>query len=130
MSAPFTAYRRTARVLIACVIATIAFAVAGPAQTAYAAPSIHSIIKRYTLAAGFGGLDVSAMKQIADYESHDNPRAHSRTCWGLFQLSTAMAKGHPWSDAGWNTRRALRYVKARYGTPRKALSHIRRTGWY
>lgn len=130
MSDSHSGHRRVARFLVACVIATIAFAVAGPAQTAFAAPSVHSIIKRYTVAAGFGTLDVTAMKKIADYESHDNPKAHSKTCWGLFQLSTAMARGHAWSDASWNTRRALKYVKGRYGTPRKALAHIRKTGWY
>lgn len=116
--------------LIACALAATAFAVAAPVQTAYAAPSIHAIITRYTVAAGFGTLDVTAMKKIADYESRDNRLAHSRSCWGLFQLSSRMVKGHKWSDAGWNTRRALMYVRGRYGTPRKALAHIRRTGWY
>lgn len=121
---------RVLRILIACTVAVAVFAVTAPAQTAYAAPSIHSIITSCTTAAGFGSLDVTAMKKIADYESHDNPKAHSRTCWGLFQLSTSMVKGRPWSDATWNTKRALKYIKARYGTPRKALAHIKKTGWY
>jgi len=121
---------RVRRYLIACVLAASALAAALPAQAAYAATSVHSIISQYTRAAGFGDADVSAMKKIADYESHDNPKAHSKTCWGLFQLSTKMVKGKPWSDPVWNTKRAVKYVKARYGTPRKAWAHIRKTGWY
>ena len=122
--------RGTWRLLIASALALTVFVVTGQVQTAYAAPSIHSIITGCTTAAGFGTLDVAAMKKIADYESHDHPKSHSRSCWGLFQLSTKMVKGHPWSEPTWNTRRALKYVKSRYGTPRKALAHIRRTGWY
>ena len=121
---------RLRRTLIAAVFAVTALAAALPAQAAYASMSVHQIISKYTLAAGFGSADVTAMKKIADYESHDNPKSHSTTCWGLFQLSTKMVKGHPWSDATWNTKRALRYVKRRYGTPRKALAHIKKTGWY
>jgi hypothetical protein len=113
-----------------CALAAVSFAAIGPVQTASAAPSVHSIITACATAAGFGSLDVAAMKQIADYESHDHPSSHSRSCWGLFQLSTSQVKGHPWADATWNAKRALRYVRSRYGTPRKALSHIRKTGWY
>ena len=118
------------RLFLACALAITVFGVTGQAQTAFAAPSIHSIITRCTTAAGFGTLDVAAMKKIADYESHDHPKSHSSSCWGLFQLSTKMIKGHPWSDPTWNTKRALTYVKGRYGTPSKAWAHIRKTGWY
>jgi hypothetical protein len=116
--------------LVACAFAVIASAAALPAQPACAALSIHATISKYTLAAGFTAADVMAMEKIADYESHDHSTSHSRGCWGLFQLSTAMVKGHPWSDPAWNTRRALKYVKRRYGNPRKALAHIKKTGWY
>jgi len=122
--------RRTRRLHLACAFAFLVLAAAGRATTASAAPSVHSIIERYTTAAHFGSADVTAMKRIADYESHDHPTSHSRTCFGLFQLSRTVAKGHPWSDAAWNTRRALAYVKRRYGTPRKAWAHIRKSGWY
>jgi hypothetical protein len=121
---------RLRRALVACLFAVTALATTLPTQAAYASTSIHSIITKYTEAAGFGSSDVTAMKQIADYESHDNPKSHSKTCWGLFQLSTKMVKGHDWSDPVWNTKRALKYVKSRYGTPRKALAHIKKTGWY
>jgi hypothetical protein len=122
--------RRVWRLFIVCALAAVSFAATGPVQTASAAPSIHSIITSCTTAAGFGSLDVTAMKKIADYESHDHASSHSRSCWGLFQLSTSMVKGHPWSDPTWNTRRALRYIKSRYGTPRKAWAHIQKAGWY
>jgi hypothetical protein len=115
--------------MVALAFAATALASAVPAQAANAL-TVHQIISRYTLAAGFHAADVTAMKKIADYESHDRPKAHSRTCFGLFQLSTAMAKGHPWSDPVWNTKRALKYVKGRYGDPIKAWAHIKRTGWY
>jgi len=120
---------RVRRSLLACVLAASVLAAALPAQ-AYAATAIHTIISTYTHAAGFGSKDVSAMMKIADYESHDNPNAHSASCWGLFQLSSAMVKDKPWSDPVWNTKRALKYVKSRYGTPRKAWAHIKKTGWY
>jgi hypothetical protein len=120
---------RIRRILVACALAASVFAAALPAQAAYAA-SIHSIISKYTLAAHFTSADVTAMKKIADYESHDHPKSHSKSCWGLFQLSTKLVKGHPWSDPVWNTKRALRYIKGRYGTPRKAWAHIKKTGWY
>jgi hypothetical protein len=119
---------RVRRALVACVVAA-AFAVALPAQAASAA-TVHEIITKYTLAAHFTAADVTAMRKIADYESHDNPKTHSRGCWGLFQLSSSISLGHAWSDPSWNTRRALNYVRGRYGTPRKAWSHIQRTGWY
>jgi hypothetical protein len=32
----------------------------------------------------------------------------------LFQLSKGMANGHPWKDATWNTKRAIKYMKGRY----------------
>jgi hypothetical protein len=120
---------RVWRNLIACALAAAALYLALPAQSAHAA-SIHSIITTYTLAAHFTDADVTAMKKIADYESHDHPKSHGRTGHGLFQLSAAMVKGHPWTDPVWNTKRALTYIKGRYGTPRKAWAHIHDHGWY
>jgi len=93
------------RFLIAVALAATALSAALPAQAA-SALTIHGIISKYTLAAGFHATDVTAMKKIADYESHDHPTSHSKSCWGLFQLSTSMVKGHPWSDPVWNTKRA------------------------
>ena len=121
---------RLRRALVACVFTITALAATLPAQAAYASMSVHEIISKYTLAAGFGAADVTAMKRIADYESHDHATSHSKSCWGLFQLSTKMVKGHPWSDPVWNTKRAVAYVKHRYGTPLKALAHIKKSGWY
>jgi hypothetical protein len=120
---------RLRRTFIAIALAASAFAAALPAQAA-SALTVHEIISKYTLAAGFHAADVEAMKKVADYESPDHPSSHSRSCWGLFQLSTAMVKGHPWSDPVWNTKRAVAYVKSRYGSPVKAWAHIRKHGWY
>ena len=122
--------RRAWHLVIACAFAVAVLAVSIQAKTAFAAQSVHSIITTCTTAAGFGSPDVTAMKKIADYESHDHPRSHSSSCFGLFQLSKNMVKGHPWADPVWNTRRALKYIKHRYATPRKAWAHIKRTGWY
>lgn len=120
---------RLRRALVVCALAVTGLAAALPVQAAYAS-SVHAVISKYTLAAGFTSADVTAMEKIADYESHDHPGSHSKTCWGLFQLSTKMVKGHPWSNPPWNTKRALAYVKSRYGNPRKALAHIKKSGWY
>ncbi len=120
---------RLRRTFVVLALASAALATALPAHAANAL-TIHQIIAKYTLAAGFHADDVAAMKRISDYESHDNPKTHSRTCWGLFQLSTSMVAGHPWADPVWNTKRAVRYVKSRYGNPIKAWAHIKKTGWY
>ncbi len=93
-------------------------------QTAFAETRVHTIIRTLTRRSGFVTADVTAMKRIADWESHDNPRAVSGRCRGLFQLHGGSL------DAKKNTSQALRYVRRRYGNPRKALAHIRRVGWY
>jgi hypothetical protein len=121
--------RRLRCFLVTVALAASALGAALPAQAA-SALTVHEIISKYTLAAGFHDHDVTAMKRIADYESHDHPTSHSKTCWGLFQLSTSMTKGHPWSDPVWNTKRAVAYVKSRYGSPVKAWAHIKASGWY
>jgi hypothetical protein len=116
--------------LVAGALAVVAFAAALPVPAAYAASSIHAIISQYTLAAGFTPADVSAMKKIADYESHDHTKGGDGHNYGLFQLSRSICKGKPWKDPVWNTKRALRYVKGRFKTPVLAWAHIKKTGWY
>lgn len=123
---PFRAWR----LMAACAFAATALAVAAPAQPAFAAESIHSIITRCTLAAGFSAADVVAMKKIADYESRDRRKKQDGRNFGLFQLNRSICKGRPWSDAEWNTKRALKYVKGRYRTPSRAWKRIKKTGWY
>ena len=76
--------------------------------------------------------DTSALLSIASAESHFHCWSvnHRGGCYGLFQLSAGMALHLPWFDPAWNTRRAIRYCKGRYGSPSKALAFRKRHGWY
>lgn len=83
--------------------------------------------------ADYGPIQTSALLTLAYRESrwHNfSVNHHGTGCWGTFQLSYGMAHGHPWSNPYWNTMRAIRYIKHRYGTPVRALAHSRRYGWY
>ncbi len=72
---------------------------------------------------------ITALLKICKRESTFRPKARNGSCKGLFQLKTSFGY-KKWSDPAWNTRKAIRYIKHRYGTPTRALSHCYRYGWY
>jgi hypothetical protein len=71
--------------------------------------------------------DVKALIKLAYRESSWNRRCITGSYRGLFQVKT---RNSHWADPFWNTGRALRYIKKRYKTPRRALAHSYRYGWY
>lgn len=75
------------------------------------------------------GADTRALLKLAKRESSYNRRARNHSCKGLFQLKTK-APMRQWSNAAWNTRKAIAYMKHRYGSPARALRHSYRYGWY
>jgi hypothetical protein len=93
--------------------------------------TVKQIIARTGYAAGLSRAEVDAMLWMAKRESNYHPTSHSRSnCHGLFQLSKGMAHGHAWSDPVWNTKRAIRYMKGRYGGVLRAKAFWVAHHWY
>jgi hypothetical protein len=75
--------------------------------------------------------EIAALLWIAKHESNFHPTSASRSgCYGLFQLSKAIARGHKWQDPTWNTRRAIKYMKGRYGGVLQAKAFWSNHHWY
>jgi hypothetical protein len=80
---------------------------------------------------GYGKADIAALLKIAFHESRWHNFSKSKSgCLGLFQLTRSKCRHKPWWDPTWNTKRALRYCRHRYGTPRKAWRFWRRHHWW
>ena len=75
--------------------------------------------------------NTAALFWIAKRESnyHAFSSNHGK-CLGVFQLSKAMCRGWNWYDPALNTRRAIRYMKGRYGSPVRAEAFWQRHFWY
>lgn len=92
---------------------------------------VQRIIRVEVRRAGLSAADVDAALWLARRESTYRDRAHSASeCHGVFQLSKGMAHGYPWYDPTWNARRAIRYVKGRYGSFTRAKAFWTAHHWY
>jgi hypothetical protein len=115
---------------------TVSTTVASSLSSRWSPAATKALIRRLSAAAGWRGRQAAAMVEIARRESTFRPWVVSKAkrpkdrCYGLFQLSSGKAVGHPWRDPEWNTRAAIRYVRARYRTPVRALAHHDAHGWY
>jgi soluble lytic murein transglycosylase-like protein len=93
--------------------------------------TVRQIIAKVGSAAGLSKAEVAALLWIAKHESNYHPRSRSASgCYGLFQLSQSMAHGHPWQDPAWNTKRAIKYMKGRYGGVLRAKAFWSAHHWY
>ncbi len=93
--------------------------------------TVPQIIAKVASEAKLSKTQIAALLWIAKHESNFHPTsASSSGCYGLFQLSSAMVSGHPWKDAAWNTRRAIRYMKGRYGGVMQAKAFWSSHHWY
>jgi hypothetical protein len=93
--------------------------------------SVPQIIVQVARAAHLSKAEIDGLLWIAKRESNYHPRSQSRSeCHGLFQLSAGMAHGHPWTDPAWNTKRAIRYMKGRYGSVLRAKAFWSSHHWY
>ena len=101
-----------------------AFAVTGAARRKVIATITATAKKSHVSTA-----NIKALVTLAKRESSYNPKARNGSCKGLFQLKTKASRGK-WTNAAWNTKQAISYVKRRYGSPLKALRHSYRYGWY
>lgn len=109
--------------------------------TAFAAPaaapvkkkkrSVRRIIIDTGREAGLNKAEIQALLWMAWRESRFHPTSHSRSnCHGLFQLSKGMAHGKPWKDPEWNTKRAIKYMRGRYGGVLQAKRFWQAHHWY
>lgn len=92
------------------------------------------LIRSIAAAEGLSAADTAALIEIARRESTlgTNPKAYAagRRCVGLYQLDAAKGSYAQRCDDAWSTRRAIRYMRSRYGSPAKALAAHNRQGWY
>ena len=93
--------------------------------------TVRQIIAKVGHDARLSKTQVTALLWIAHRESNFHPTSASRSgCYGLFQLSKGMAHGHPWKDPTWNTKRAIKYMRGRYGGVLQAKAFWSRHHWY
>ena len=121
------------RILLAALIIaalTPTSALAYPVHPSRHSQAVHkAAIIRTLKALHMGRADRRAMVEIGWRESGWNPHCVTGSCLGVYQLQTSYPRSK-WENLAWNTRKAVKYVKHRYGTPRKALAHSYRKGWY
>lgn len=94
--------------------------------------SIPTLVRKLTREAGFGACCAESMVKLCKKESGFRPGAVNPNgkYFGLFQLNSGMASGNDWSNPTWNTKRALEYIRSRYGDPCGAWAHSRSYNWY
>jgi hypothetical protein len=93
--------------------------------------TVRQIVAKVGRDAGLSKRSVAALLWIAKRESNFHPTSVSSSgCHGLFQLSTGMAHGHPWKNPAWNTKRAIKYMKGRYGSVLRAQAFWSSHHWY
>lgn len=121
--------------------ASAASAATATAPSATPTPTVVPKAKKLTVrqkvakagrARGLSKAGVKALLWICKRESNFRPRAKSKsgTYHGLFQLSKGIVRGHPWQDPTWNTKRAIKYMKGRYGSVLKAKAFWLKHHWY
>ena len=91
--------------------------------------AVVNVIKKAAKSKRLSTAEITALLKICKRESGYRPTARNGSCKGLFQLMTHFGRSK-WANAHWNTLKAIRYIKHRYGTCRAALSHSYRYGWY
>lgn len=87
------------------------------------------ISKKY----GWGSKQNKCLVKLWTRESGWNTHAHNKSsgAHGIPQALPGSKMGKGWrSDAHVQIRWGAKYIKKRYGTPCKALSHSNRKGWY
>ena len=114
------------------VDATPVLAVApAPVKPAAKKLTVRQTISKVGRDKGLSKSSVKALLWIAKRESNfHRTSVSSGGCYGLFQLSHSMVRGHPWSNAAWNTKRAIKYMKGRYGSVLKAKAFWAAHHWY
>jgi Transglycosylase SLT domain len=93
--------------------------------------TVRQVIAQAGRKAGLSTKEIAALIWICKRESNFHPTSHSRSGYhGLFQLSKGMAHGRPWKDPAWNTKRAIKYMRGRYGGVLKTKAFWVSHHWY
>ena len=74
--------------------------------------------------------DTRALIVLARRESGYNARCITGSYRGLFQIQLTKKNKAKWHDPYFNTEVAIKQIKYRYKTPRRALAHSYSAGWY
>jgi len=115
------------------ILLILAFLVLPPTAQAvphYSQAYSKAAIRHEAHDAHYGLTQTNALVHLALHESNwHNWSSNHGHYLGLFQLHNTMCSRW-WYSPYWNTRRAIRYIKARYGSPVRALSHYHRLRWY
>lgn len=113
------------------VVTTPTASVKAPVKAPAKKLTVPQLISKIGHQSGLSAVQISALLWIAKHESNFHPTSKSSSgCYGLFQLSASMVRGHSWKDATWNTKRAIKYMKGRYGGPVQAKAFWTRHHWY
>jgi hypothetical protein len=89
-----------------------------------------AIIKKVAREQRLGTADTNALIILCRRESGYNARCITGSYRGLFQIKLTRYNRNKWHDPYFNTRMAIKQIRYRYKTPRRALSHSYRYGWY
>lgn len=117
-------------ILVLILVLVFAIGAASPAMAlSKKQKRVVKIIKTQARKKHLSKRQISALLKICKRESSFRPTARNRSCKGLFQLKTHYGR-KKWANPAWNTRKAIRYIKHRYGSPVAALRHSYRYGWY
>jgi hypothetical protein len=114
---------------------TIALCFIFPANALAYSPRQHrniAVIQKVGTEHGLGTSDKTALVKLAVRESGLSSTPRTGSYGGLFQLRIVgwIAKYRRWQNPAINTEFAIHYIQCRYKTPRRALSHSYRYGWY
>jgi len=115
--------------LVLMLTMTFVVGAASPAMALSAKKKVIKIMYRVAVSKHLNKTQRIALYKIAKRESGYRPTARNNSCKGLFQLKTSFGRSL-WANPAWNTGKAIRYIKHRYGTPTAALSHSNSYGWY
>jgi hypothetical protein len=74
--------------------------------------------------------DTKALIVLARRESGYNTKCVTGSYRGLFQIKLTKFNKRKWQDPYFNTDMAIKQIRARYKTPRRALAHSYSNGWY
>jgi hypothetical protein len=110
-------------------VAITAFAVVASPALAREKKAI-TIIKKVAAKEKLSAADTKALIVLARRESGYNANCVTGNCVGLFQITLTKYNHNKWRDPYFNTRMAIKQIKHRYKTPRKALAHSYSNGWY
>lgn len=116
---------------VASVSATVTLSAKKAAVKKKKRLTVRQTIAKVARARGLARRHVKALLWIAKRESNFHRTSVSRSgCYGLFQLSHSMVRGRPWKSAAWNTKRAIKYMRGRYGGVLQAKAFWQAHHWY